>query len=376
MSQNLKQPRSLADQLQAFAKTRLCILQDDTTPGARAVLVAPAQNIGVETTNRMVSLSRGLVFVAISSVRAEAFLLEPMKNNSSDSRYPNALVSVDAREGITTGISAADRARAIELLGAPYPDPRTLVKPGHIVPVSVRRGGVLVRNALPEGACDLALQSGATDAAVFMDLLTQDGRLLNEGEQQHLSASEKIPLIKLSELVHYRLGSEMLVQKIAEAALPTRSGGELRSFVYKSHLHEGEHLALVKGTISPDTVTLTRVTTEQTFSDVFGGPGHNSRKYIQQALTILDQSPVGVLVYLRRPMHGALADQLLGHSTSPGSTNMALMRSYGLGAQILRDLGVRKIELLSNTEQHLLGLDTFGLEIVSQRPLAAREHRT
>jgi 3,4-dihydroxy 2-butanone 4-phosphate synthase/GTP cyclohydrolase II len=214
---------------------------------------------------------------------------------------------------------------------------------------------------------------GSTDAAVFMDLLTRDGRLLTAEEQHSLAAAEGIPLIRLSDLVQHRLSSETLVHKVAEAALPTRAGGELRSVVYKSHLHEGEHVALVKGTIDPEVPTLTRVTTEQTFSDVFGGPGRNSRVSIQQALRILDANPAGVLVYLRRPMHGALADQLLDTTPVPGSQNMALMRSYGLGAQILRDLGVRKIALLSNTEQHLLGLDTFGLEIVSQQPLVDSE---
>lgn len=360
---------AITKKLAHFKKTRLCILQDDASVGARAVLVSPANSITTEITNTMIGLSRGLVFVAISTDRAERLLLEPMTIDTQNTRYPTGLISVDAREGISTGISAPDRAKAIQILGAEIPNPRELVKPGHIFPVAVRRGGVLVRNALPEGACDLATLTGQTDAAVFMDLLSPAGTLLSNQEQCELAEKEQIPIILLSEIVQHRLQNEPLVYKVAEAALPTRSSGELRSIVYRSHLYEGEHFALTKGVISANTETLTRVQTENTFSDVFGGQGITSRINIRKALELIDHSNSGVFVYLRRSLRGALAAELLGCKDNALTPNFHMMRSYGLGAQILRDLGVRKIRLVSNTQQQLIGLNTFGLEIVGQQAL-------
>lgn len=354
--------------LAQFKNVGICVLQDDSSNRKRAVVLAAAWNISTDTLNRLISLSNSISFVTLSNTRAESLLLQPMQTLAHSSRYPSSLVSVDAREGITTGISANDRKLCLHALADPKPNPASLVKPGHIFPLTIRTGGSLERNALPEGASDLVRATAENEVAVFMDLLTDTGRLMTENEQQAFSKNEALPMFTLSEVVQYRLRCEQLITRIAEAVLPSKFASEVRSIVYRSKLHEGEHIALVKGVIDPNVPTLTRVQTENTFSDVFGGSNYDSRASLHSALRLMEEQTQGVLLYLRRPMRGALAAQLFGRAPQPTDTS-SMMRDYGIGAQILRDLGIKKINLLSHNAKQLVGLETFGLEIVSRTPL-------
>jgi len=363
--------------LNDFKRTGKAILQDDSADSSNAVLVCPAQDIEASTVNNLLHISGGHLFVAISPSRADAFLLSnmgrPAVNNGFSASNPRghytATVSVEARQGVTTGISAHDRALTISILGSTQPDPRGLIKPGHVFPVVARQGGVLVKNTLPEGALDLVRIGDWTDAAVFMDLLDKNGEILKPLEQAALADELHIPLIKLSDLISFRLESEKLVYKVAEARLPSRLAGELRSCVYKSTIHSGEHLALVKGDIDPSKAILTRVQAESTFGDVFGGSNPPSRSQLHNSLKAIGENGSGVLIYLRRPDKGYLQKQVANWKQKPSRKSPAMMREYGLGAQILRDLGVKKIELLSESKSNLPGLDQFGIEIVSERTL-------
>ncbi len=276
-------------------------------------------------------------------------------------------VTVEAREGVTTGISAADRSVTVTLLGEKIPNPRKIVSPGHIFPVQTREGGLLVRTAIPEAAVDITVECGFNDAALFVDLIGSDGSFLSREAVTLLSKEYKIPCISLGTLTQERLQSQALVQKVTEARLPTEFAGEVHAIIYKSHIHSGEHLALVKGDIHSSDPLLTRVQTEATIHDVFGGSTSNTRRQLHQALRQIGSRGRGVLVYLRKPQEGFLKDQL---SEGPAlASRMTLMRDYGIGAQILRDLGVSKIELLTNTKKNLVGLKTFGIDIVAQTPL-------
>ena len=354
---------------------RLAILQDDVQGVARAVLVAPADGITADEVNQMIALSGGIVFAGLTPDRAAAFLLDPMgrprvssTNGAAVMAGPNFCISVEAREGVTTGISTADRAETLRILGATEPQPRKLVQPGHIFPVEVRAGGVLVKNALPEGAVDIVSIAGFTGAAAYLDLVTPTGELLLGDDVESFAARHNIPFLRLSDLTRFRLETEKVVYRVAEAKLPTKLAGELRSVIYKSTIHGGEHLALIKGEIDPDVPLLTRVQPENTFADVFGGPTPRSREQLQRCLAEIGRNGRGVIVYLRRPTAGEVHHQVdaAPHGAPPGK---ALMREYGLGAQILRDLGARKIDLLTGSQKDLVGLQSFGLEIVSQRPI-------
>jgi 3,4-dihydroxy 2-butanone 4-phosphate synthase/GTP cyclohydrolase II len=360
--------------LSQFQSQKLALICDDLSSSGRAVLCAPAANISSALVNRLITLSTGLIFVALSEQRASAFALSLMERTQSAKLLQTAALplyqSVESREGVTTGISAADRARTLAVLGGQAPHPRQLVTPGHIFPLATRAGGVLVRSALPEAALDLVTIAGFSDAAVYLDLLSKHGELIRGADIENYARANDILLIKTSELVRYRLESEPLIERIAEAKLPTQHAGELRSYIYRSLIHEGEHVALVKGDVQNSSApVLTRVQAECTFSDVFGGNQHGSKRSLDLALQAIGKRGTGVLVYLRRPALGVLGDQIdqQGEPVSPQPQQM--MRDYGIGAQILRDLGVQKIELLTGSQKNLIGIRPFGLEIVSQVPL-------
>lgn len=360
--------------IEDFKRRGMALLCDTAANPARALVVSPAQDVATNTVNEILGTTGGLLFVALSPERVSQFMLSTMSRPrtqtvGAEPASLNMCVSVEAREGVTTGISVADRTATIRCLGESIPNPRKLVKPGHIIPVEVRAGGVLVRSSLPEGALDLVSIAGFSEAALFSDLLDGAGEVMPVLECRKLAERLKAPFIELDQLIRYRLENETLIQRVAEAKLPTVLAGELRSCIYKSTVHSGEHLALIKGKIDPDRPTLTRVQTEFTFSDVFGGSSPASRRQLHQSLRAIGERGSGVLVYLRRPSRGQLKEQVRASESLEREKPAALMREYGLGAQILRDLGVRKIELLTNSKKSLIGIKTFGIEIVSQLPI-------
>lgn len=354
----------LAPKIEKFRSQSLAIVIDDEGSG-RAALVAPATDISSQLVNRIIKLSGGLFFVALSHERSEALFLDPMprpRYSPLDIGPPNVLaqsVSVEARTGVTTGISASDRAVTIRALGAREPNPRDIVKPGHIFPVTARNGGLLVRNGIPEGALDLVRltfsATAAIDAAVFVDLLRPDGELATCLEAQKVAQAEDISCFSLSELTRHRLHFEQLVTLVAEARLPTALAGEMRSMMFHAAVLGSEHLALTKGEWNDDQAVLVRVQVESTLHDVFGRSDYSSRLNIQAAMRAIGKRGKGVIIYLRQP--------------TEVSIGQARMRGYGLGAQILRSLGVKKIDLLTNTSQTLAGITTFGLEVVKQTRL-------
>jgi 3,4-dihydroxy 2-butanone 4-phosphate synthase/GTP cyclohydrolase II len=353
-----------------FAHAPLSIVIDDTTTAPHAALVAPACAMTEGIMNRVITLSGGLPFVAISPERAAAFLLPSMSRpltSQGASEHGRAsspqFVSVEAREGITTGISAADRALTVSILGAENPQPRKLVKPGHIFPVETREGGVLVKMAIPEAALDIVTLAGFTDAAFYLDLLGTDGELLPLENTKLLAAEQSLPITTLTQLVEYRLEQEPLIARIAEAKLPTAEAGEVKAIVYHSKIHDIEHVALVKGDVTTAEPILVRVQAENTVADVFGGDMPPSRKNLHLALKMIGERGKGIFLYLRRTSLG-LTPLAPASGASPTA---AMMREYGVGAQILRDLGVSHIELIAGTSRSMAGLGSFGINIVSQR---------
>lgn len=366
---NLSMP-AVSERLSQFTISKLALLVDDVG-SERCVIVAPALDISESRVNQILSVSGGLTFVAISPQRASALLLPLMSRETNGMLSPvnvtRQYVSVEAREGVSTGISAADRAVTLRVLGAPVPQPRALVKPGHIFPVETREGGSLVKAAIPETALDIVTLSGFSDAALFMDLLDHKGEMLS-CQAARLAAQElQAPLFSISEIIQHRLSGEALVSRSAEASLPTREAGELRAIVYRSVIHNVEHIALVKGSISPEQTTLVRVQTEHTVSDVFGGHHPPSRQQLQHSLRCIGERGSGVLLYLRRS-HAPESVRDPAPPASDGSP-AAAMREYGVGAQILRDLGATQIELISSTQKTLLGLSNFGISVKSQIPM-------
>ena len=362
--------------LKNLGERRILLLLDELNSPQRGVLVSPASEITSVLVNELLTLGAGLLFVAISPARARAFMLEPMSRPRTDPSCSasqqtesfSLYQSVEARSGVTTGISAADRAHTIAALAENDPTPRSLVKPGHVFPVQVREGGLLVRHALPEGALDAVRLAECGDAAAFIDILDATGEYLDAKGCRELAAKHGIPVMTLGALTLLCLQHEQLVERVAEARLPTQLAGEVRIIAYRSQPDGGEHLALVKGAIDPSSPTLTRVQAENTVGDLFGG-SLSTRRQIQRSLELINQHGSGVLVYLRRSYCAPFGSQEIGRQTDRSRNSVSMMRDYGLGAQILRDLGVHKVELLTGSQVNFIGLRSFGMEIVAQRTL-------
>jgi 3,4-dihydroxy 2-butanone 4-phosphate synthase/GTP cyclohydrolase II len=367
----------IALRLSNFAESRLCVLYDDVGED-RSVLVAPAQDISEGEINRILSFTGGLTFVALTQERAAAFMLSSMGRPqlvgtartevASFAQY----TSVEAREGVSTGISAADRATTIRILGATPPQPRALVKPGHIFPVETKRGGTLVRAAIPEGAIDIVIHAGYSDAALFVDFLDRKGEIAPVTVAREWARAHSVPMFSLSEIIRERLVREPLVERLSEATIPTRHAGEVKAIAYRSQIHDVEHVALVKGHLDVDAPVLVRVQVEHLLSDVFGGGQPATRRQIDNSLAAIGQRGSGVFLYLRREM---LHDDRAFHvaptisASSSDVPHAAMMREYGVGAQILRDLGITQIELLSSTQRSLVGLKSFDMMVVNQIPI-------
>lgn len=357
--------------LEIFKSQKLAILIDDNNLAPRAVYVSPAQTVTEQQLNYILSRTGGLPFVALSPQRTDRLELAPMpQSRLGNSQLTHnfelaALVSVEARQGVTTGISIADRVCTIRLLGDKEPSRKQLVSPGHIFPVAAREGGVLVRSAIPEGALDLVVVAGFNDAALFVDVLNDSGEELSVEEIENRAKEENLALFRLSEIIRHRLEHESLVERVAETRLPTKVAGEFKSLLYRSVIHDGEHIALVKGDLECDKPVLTRVQAEFTFGDVFGGSNPPTRQMLHSSMKAIETNGSGVVLYLRRAVDKELRAQVSGWRERFNTPPAAIMREYGLGSQILRDLGIRKIRLLTNSKKKLIGITSFGIEIIA-----------
>lgn len=325
--------------LEEFRRADFGLLINDES-GLEACFVAPAEKVTKEVVNKITKLTGGIFRVVVSKARADEFFLEPMFENS------NELISVEAREGVSTGISAFDRARTISIFGETKPNPRALVKPGHIFPTAARPGGTLVKASLVEGALDLVVSAGFNEASLYV-------QFLENGNHPSQAAIDKLdcPKINLSELIAHRLNSEALVQLIAESKVPLREFGLAQAKVFYVPLHGVEHVAFVKGEISPDKAVMTRVQRESTIEDIF-----SNSSALTKSLAKLGEQDSGIFLYLRNPDKEPLYDA-------------PRMREYGIGAQILKMLGARKLNLISSTSAPYLGLDVFDLEVSEITPL-------
>ena len=352
----------LRESFETLKRESLALLLDDTSSEARAVLLAPAERCDPELVNRITKISGGLFFVAVSHTRADELLIPPMPEPAGmllNSELRASTVSVEAREGITTGISAADRSATLKVLGSSAPNPRKLVTPGHIFPIVARAGGTLVRSAPIEAAIDIMRIANFQPAALCVQLLAKNGEAVHEDEINECISTHQLPVIRLSELIHYLLKFEPLVERVGEAKLPTHLGGEFRSRVYRSALHEGEHFVLVRGEIDPQKPVLTRVHRENPLEDIFFAKRSAPRRIVDLSLEALQKEESAIFLYLRRSANKK-------EDVMPRRSLM--LREYGIGAQILRDLGAQKIRLLTNSQQKLVGLDVFGIEIESTQP--------
>jgi 3,4-dihydroxy 2-butanone 4-phosphate synthase / GTP cyclohydrolase II len=353
---------------------RMIILMDDEDRENEGDLCVAAERVTAEHINFMATYGRGLICLSLTENRCDQLGLPMMVSENRAPLGTAFTVSIDARQGIGRGISAVDRATTVRTAVRGNATSADIVTPGHVFPLRARRGGVLVRAGQTEGAVDLARLAGFAPAGVICEILREDGTMARLPDLEAFAEQHDLKITTIAELIEYRSRHDSLVHRTAEARIATRHGGDFRALVYTTDIDDAEHLVLVKGDIRPDEPVLVRPHLEYLPGDVFGYRERDTRSLLQKAMERIAAEGKGVILYLRRDGRGLdLFSTGQGDSARAPSTSLASwlqnFREFGIGAQILRDVGVGKIRWLTNRPLRLVSLPGYGLEIVESVPL-------
>jgi 3,4-dihydroxy 2-butanone 4-phosphate synthase/GTP cyclohydrolase II len=371
---------SIEEAIEETRAGRMIILMDDEDRENEGDLCLAAEKATPAVINFMARYGRGLICLPMIEEQVDALGLPMMVNKNTAPLGTAFTVSIDARHGVDRGISAEDRATTILTAIRDDVRPEDLVTPGHIFPLRARKGGVLVRTGQTEGSVDLARLAGLKPAGVICEIMKDDGTMARLPDLEEFSVRHGLKIATITDLVQYRLRHDSLVHRMAEAKVPSRYGGDFTACVYTSDVDEEEHLVLIKGKINPSEPVLVRAHTEYLPGDVFNYAHRNTGALLHQSMEVIAAEGKGVILYLRQEgrgtdLFGDNGQSGKGHSekprqpsTSPAS-RLRDFRDYGIGAQILRDVGVRKIRLLTNYPLRLVSLPGYGLEIVECVPL-------
>ncbi|HQZ29512.1 MAG TPA: bifunctional 3,4-dihydroxy-2-butanone-4-phosphate synthase/GTP cyclohydrolase II, partial [Verrucomicrobiales bacterium] len=371
---------TIQDLISDIRNGKMVIIVDDEDRENEGDLVCASEKVTPDLINFMATHGRGLICAPISQETAERLGLPLMVRRNTESHGTNFTVAVDAADGVTTGISSADRARTVRVLANPLSEPQDLVRPGHILPLQAKQGGVLRRAGHTEAAVDLARLAGLEPAGVICEILNEDGTMARLPELLRFAEKHQLRIGTIAALIEYRRSEERLVERIERIKMPT-DFGDFDLIVYASTLNPDEqHVALVKGEILSDEPVLVRVHSECLTGDVFGSRRCDCGSQLHTALSQIEAAGVGVLVYMRQEGRGiGLANKIRayklqeeGLDTVEANERLGFgsdLRDYGMGAQILYDLGVRKIRLMTNNPRKVVGLDGHKLEIVEKVPI-------
>jgi 3,4-dihydroxy 2-butanone 4-phosphate synthase/GTP cyclohydrolase II len=371
---------TIEEALDDIVAGKMVILVDDEDRENEGDLCMAAEKVTPEAINFMAKYGRGLICLSLTPERVEELKL-PMMTDDNTSPFGTAFtVSIEAKRGVTTGISASDRARTILTAIDPRTTPDDLAKPGHIFPLRAKAGGVLQRAGQTEGSVDLARLARLTVAGVICEIMSEDGTMARVPELMEFSKKHHLKIVTIKDIIKYRMRTELFVERLATVKLPTTYGGDFTAIAYGNVIDNNVHIALIKGEIKPDDEVLVRVHSECLTGDVFASRRCDCGEQIHKAMEMIRKEGKGVILYMKQEGRGIglinklKAYELQDKGLDTVEANIKLgfkpdLRDYGIGAQILVDIGVRKMRLMTNNPKKIVGLEGYNLKVVSRVPI-------
>jgi 3,4-dihydroxy 2-butanone 4-phosphate synthase/GTP cyclohydrolase II len=348
---------------------RMYILVDDEERENEGDLIIPGQMATPEAINFMAKYGRGLICLAMAPERVDELDLHLMASHNASRHETAFTISIEAKEGVTTGISASDRARTVAVAVDPTKGKDDLVTPGHVFPLRAKQGGVLVRAGHTEAAVDVSRLAGLNPSGVICEIMNEDGTMARLPDLIEFAKRHNLKIGTIADLIAYRLKNDRVVRRSLETSLNSLYGGSFRMLVYVNQLSYAEHIALVKGDISSDEPVLVRMHALNVLDDVLGDVASGKAGELQQAMREIERHGTGVLVLIREPRRSSLSDRVRAKMGLAGKNEGGALRDYGVGAQILLDLGVKEMTLLSNSRKTIVGLEGYGLKVVGQQAI-------